>query len=102
MRPVDWTVVAVYMTATLAIGLWLARRASRSLEDFFVGGRTIPWWLAGASMAAITFSVDTPLYRYRVHARGTSADQLREAARRYLDAGNYARFVLLPARATTP
>ncbi|MDQ2929737.1 MAG: Na+:solute symporter [Gemmatimonadota bacterium] len=62
MRPIDWTVVAVYMTATLAIGLWLARRASRSLEDFFVGGRTIPWWLAGASMAAITFSVDTPLY----------------------------------------
>jgi len=62
VRPIDWTVVAVYMTATLAIGLWLARRASRSLEDFFVGGRTIPWWLAGASMAAITFSVDTPLY----------------------------------------
>lgn len=62
MRPLDWTVVAVYMAATLAIGLWLARRASRSLEDFFVGGRTIPWWLAGASMAAITFSVDTPLY----------------------------------------
>lgn len=62
MRPIDWTVVALYMSATLAIGLWLARRASRSLEDFFVGGRTIPWWLAGASMAAITFSVDTPLY----------------------------------------
>jgi solute:Na+ symporter, SSS family len=62
LRPLDWTVVAVYLTATLAIGLWLARRASRSLEDFFVGGRTIPWWLAGASMAAITFNVDTPLY----------------------------------------
>src|SRR5919205_564135 len=62
MHLLDWVVVAVYMALTLAIGLWLSRRASRSLEDFFVGGRSIPWWLAGASMAAITFNVDTPLY----------------------------------------
>ncbi|MGH7662720.1 MAG: sodium:solute symporter family protein [Gemmatimonadaceae bacterium] len=62
MRAIDWTVVAVYMVVTLAIGLWLSRRASRSMEEFFVGGRSIPWWLAGASMAAITFNVDTPLY----------------------------------------
>jgi Na+/proline symporter len=32
------------------------------MEAFFVGGRQIPWWLAGTSMAATTFSVDTPLY----------------------------------------
>src|SRR5919206_2194044 len=50
------------MAATTALGLLLSRRASRSLEEFFVGGRSIPWWLAGASMAAITFNVDTPLY----------------------------------------
>ncbi|HVE80110.1 MAG TPA: sodium:solute symporter family protein [Gemmatimonadaceae bacterium] len=62
MTTLDITVVAVYMAATLALGLWLSRRASRSLEEFFVGGRSIPWWLAGASMAAITFNVDTPLY----------------------------------------
>lgn len=62
MRAFDWGVVIVYMTLTVAIGLWLSRRASRSMEDFFVGGRSIPWWLAGASMAATTFSVDTPLY----------------------------------------
>ncbi len=40
----------------------LARRGSRNLAEFFVGGRAIPWWLAGASMAATTFNVDTPLY----------------------------------------
>ena len=62
MRLLDWAVVAVYMALTLALGLALSRRASRSLEEFFVGGRSIPWWLAGASMAAITFNVDTPLY----------------------------------------
>jgi solute:Na+ symporter, SSS family len=62
MTVLDWSVVAIYMILTTALGLWLSRRASKSMEEFFVGGRSIPWWLAGASMAATTFNVDTPLY----------------------------------------
>ena len=62
MTVLDWTVVGIYMVLTMALGLWLSRRASKSMEEFFVGGRSIPWWLAGASMAATTFNVDTPLY----------------------------------------
>jgi solute:Na+ symporter, SSS family len=62
MTTLDWLVVGAYMIATLAIGIWLARRASGSIVDFFVGGRSFPWWLAGTSMAATTFSIDTPLY----------------------------------------
>jgi len=62
VRALDWIVVAAYLGGTLTLGVWLARRGSRSLADFFVGGRSIPWWLAGASMAATTFNVDTPLY----------------------------------------
>jgi len=59
---IDWAIVGIYMVATLLLGLYLARRASGSLVDFFVGGRSLPWWLAGTSMAATTFSIDTPLY----------------------------------------
>ncbi|HEV2146937.1 MAG TPA: sodium:solute symporter family protein [Longimicrobiaceae bacterium] len=62
MRWIDWVVVLVYLFATLGLGVYLARRASGSLVDFFVGGRSLPWWLAGTSMAATTFSIDTPLY----------------------------------------
>lgn len=69
MRALDWLVVAVYLAGTLVLGVWLARRGSRSLAEFFVGGRAIPWWLAGASMAATTFNVDTPLYVTGVVAR---------------------------------
>jgi len=58
----DWLVVAAYLGGTLALGMWLARMGSASLAEFLVGGRAVPWWLAGASMAAITFNVDTPLY----------------------------------------
>jgi Na+/proline symporter len=69
MGPLDWWVVGLYLLGTLAIGLWLARRASGSLVEFFVSGRSLPWWLAGTSMAATTFSVDTPLYVTGVVAR---------------------------------
>lgn len=62
MLLVDWLIVLTYLVATLALGAYLAQRASGSLEDFFVSGRTLPWWLAGTSMAATTFSIDTPLY----------------------------------------
>ena len=62
MQLLDWIIVLVYLIATLALGVYLARRASGSLEDFFVSGRSLPWWLAGTSMAATTFSIDTPLY----------------------------------------
>jgi SSS family solute:Na+ symporter len=69
VRALDWIVVSAYLGGTLALGMWLARRGSRSLAEYFVGGRAIPWWLAGASMAATTFNVDTPLYVTGVVAR---------------------------------
>jgi SSS family solute:Na+ symporter len=62
MQRVDWLIVLVYLILTMGLGLYLARRASGSLVDFFVSGRSLPWWLAGTSMAATTFSIDTPLY----------------------------------------
>ncbi|MEO0410022.1 MAG: sodium:proline symporter, partial [Cyanobacteria bacterium P01_A01_bin.135] len=62
MQLVDWLIVLGYLIATLALGLVLSRRASSSIADFFVSGRQLPWWLAGTSMAATTFSIDTPLY----------------------------------------
>lgn len=50
------------MALSLAVGLWFSRRASSSMSEFFLSGRNMPWWLAGTSMVATTFSSDTPLY----------------------------------------
>ncbi|KPK81747.1 MAG: sodium:proline symporter [Gemmatimonas sp. SM23_52] len=69
MNALDWLVIGVYLAGTLALGIWFSRRGARSFADFFVGGRALPWWLAGTSMAATTFSVDTPLYVTGVVAR---------------------------------
>ncbi|UCC83185.1 MAG: Na+:solute symporter [Gemmatimonadota bacterium] len=62
MSELDWLVIAAYLIGTLLIGIWFSRRGARSFAEFFVSGRALPWWLAGTSMAATTFSVDTPLY----------------------------------------
>ena len=57
---IDWVVVAVYGAVTLIVGLVYAKRAGRSLEQYFLSGRKLPWWLLGTSMVATTFSTDTP------------------------------------------
>jgi SSS family solute:Na+ symporter len=62
MQPIDWLIVLLYLIFSLSLGLYLSRRGSKSMVDFFVSGRSLPWWLAGSSMAATTFSIDTPLY----------------------------------------
>lgn len=69
MSALDWAVVALYLVGTLVVGLWAARRGANNIAEFFVGGRSVPWWLAAASMAATTFNVDTPLYVAGVVAR---------------------------------
>jgi solute:Na+ symporter, SSS family len=57
----DWLVVALYFVLSAAIGLAYTKKAGQSLADYFVSGRSLPWWLAGTSMVATTFAADTPL-----------------------------------------
>ncbi|HEY7530622.1 MAG TPA: sodium:solute symporter family protein [Gemmatimonadota bacterium] len=57
----DWAILGLYFAISLGIGLYYTRRASSSTTEFFVSGRNLPWWLAGTSMVATSFSVDTPL-----------------------------------------
>ncbi|HEY9838760.1 MAG TPA: sodium:solute symporter family protein, partial [Vampirovibrionales bacterium] len=62
MKLIDWLIVLFYLVVTMAMGLYLSKKGSKNLAEFFVSGRSLPWWLAGTSMAATTFSIDTPLY----------------------------------------
>ncbi|MEK6687210.1 MAG: sodium:solute symporter family protein, partial [Gemmatimonadota bacterium] len=56
----DWIMVAIYAVVTVGIGLAVSRRAGTGRQEFFLSGRTLPWWLLGVSMVATTFSTDTP------------------------------------------
>ena len=57
----DWAVVGLYFLFNLAIGFYYKARAGKNVDEFFLSGRTVPWWLAGTSMVATTFAADTPL-----------------------------------------
>lgn len=57
----DWAVVAAYLALALAVGVRLSRRAGKDVDEFFLSGRTLPWWVAGTSMVATSFAADTPL-----------------------------------------
>ena len=57
---VDWIIIGAFMACVIGIGLLVSRAAGKSSADFFLGGRSMPWWLLGVSMVACTFSCDTP------------------------------------------
>lgn len=56
----DWTIMIIYFAMVLIIGLMVSKKAGSSLNEFFLSGRSMPWWLLGISMVATTFSADTP------------------------------------------
>src|SRR5436309_8084351 len=57
----DWAIVAAYFALSAGIGFAFTKKGGESLSEYFISGRAVPWWLAGASMVATTFAADTPL-----------------------------------------
>jgi len=50
---IDYAIIVVYFAVLVGIGLYLKKRASQSMEDYFLGGKKLPWWALGISgMAA--------------------------------------------------
>ncbi|MEZ4917612.1 MAG: sodium:solute symporter family protein [Saprospiraceae bacterium] len=60
LSTLDWLFIAAFFILSLVIGLWVSRQSGKSSSDFFLSGRSMPWWLLGVSMVATTFSADTP------------------------------------------
>ena len=60
LEVIDWTILIIFFIILLSIGFFASKRAGKSVNDFFLSGRNMPWWLLGISMVATTFSADTP------------------------------------------
>jgi Na+/proline symporter len=73
---IDWVIVVASILICFVPALFLAKRSSGSTAEFFASGRSVPWWLAGLSMVATTFSSDTPNW-------------VTEQVRKYGVAGNW-------------
>lgn len=61
MTTLDWIILGVYFCVLLGVGLLPSRKGTASTDDYFVGGRRLPWWIAGTSLIAASFASDTPL-----------------------------------------
>src|SRR5262245_24907508 len=60
LQPIDWLIAVLCVLICFSPGLFFGKRAGQSTSEFFASGRYVPWWLAGLSMVATTFSSDTP------------------------------------------
>jgi solute:Na+ symporter, SSS family len=61
LSAIDWAIVFAYFALSMAIGILFTKKGGESVEEYFLSGRNVSWWLAGASMVATTFAADTPL-----------------------------------------
>jgi Na+/proline symporter len=62
LHPLDWTIVISLMIFFVFLGVRFRGKQSGGLAGFFLGGRNLPWYIAGVSMVATTFAADTPLW----------------------------------------
>ncbi|HVO09204.1 MAG TPA: sodium:solute symporter family protein [Vicinamibacteria bacterium] len=60
LQALDWVVIAITLAVCFAPALFFGKRSGKNTAEFFASGRSVPWWLAGLSMVATTFSSDTP------------------------------------------
>jgi solute:Na+ symporter, SSS family len=60
LTALDWIIAALAVAICFAPALFFGKRSSKNTSEFFASGRSVPWWLAGLSMVATTFSSDTP------------------------------------------
>ncbi len=60
LHPIDWVIAASIVFLCFLPALFFSKRSGKSTAEFFASGRSVPWWLAGISMVATTFSSDTP------------------------------------------
>ncbi|HLA41246.1 MAG TPA: sodium:solute symporter family protein [Candidatus Glassbacteria bacterium] len=57
---IDYSVILAYFALVMGVGLYYTKRAGKNMEEFFLSGRALPWWVAGTSIAAMGFAADTP------------------------------------------
>ncbi|WP_411029255.1 sodium:solute symporter family protein [Spongiimicrobium sp. 3-5] len=75
LSTLDYSFIIVFFSIVLGIGVYVSKKSGKSSSEYFLSGRTMPWWLLGLSMVATTFSTDTPnLVTDFVRTKGVSGN----------------------------
>jgi Na+/proline symporter len=58
----DYLAIIFMLVASVGIGVYFTKSSGNDMESFFVSGRSLPWFAAGASLTATSFAADTPIW----------------------------------------
>jgi SSS family solute:Na+ symporter len=54
---IDLAIIVLYFVTVILVGLWVSRRGSKNLESYFLGGKSLPWYILGVSDASGMFDI---------------------------------------------
>ena len=57
MHLIDYSIVSIYLIGMVLIGLVMRRKASAGIDSYFLGNRSLPWWMLGTSGMASNLDV---------------------------------------------
>ena len=57
MHTIDILIIAFYIILTVGVGIWVSKRASKGLDSYFLGGKSIKWYYLGLSNGSGMFDV---------------------------------------------
>jgi Na+/proline symporter len=57
LHVIDIAIIVAYLVSTVVIGYWVSHRASQSMQNYFLGGNTMPWYMLGISNASGMFDI---------------------------------------------
>ena len=77
LNNLDYSIIICYFMFLVGLGIYLKKKASASIEDYFIGGRSLPWWALGISgMASFLDIAGTMLivsFLFILGPRGTNS-----------------------------
>ena len=62
LSPIDLVIIGAYLALTVGLGFWIAKKAGRSLSNYFLGGNEISWWMLGVSNASGMFDISGTMW----------------------------------------
>jgi SSS family solute:Na+ symporter len=62
LHALDLAIIVGYFIVVILIGLWVSRRGSKDLNSYFLGGKSLPWWLLGISDASGMFDISGTMW----------------------------------------
>jgi Na+/proline symporter len=65
---IDLSIIAIYLIATIFVGFWVSKRASKDMKSYFLGGNKLPWYMLGVSNASGMFDISGTMWLVYVTA----------------------------------